>query len=354
MPSVELSFLVPPHASDEIGRLGPYRVLDILGVGGMGIVFQAEDSRLQRPVALKVMQPDMAKKEVHRVRFLREARAMARVDHPNVVPIYAVDECSGTAYFAMKLLKGATLWDTLNSRGGRLPLDEVLRIGREVAGALGAAHAQGLIHRDVKPTNIWIEERTQNTLLIDFGLARIVSADDLRVTNLGGVLGTVAFMSPEQANGEEVDHRSDLYSLGCVLYLASTGALPLPGKVATDEKGAAGRLGPEPPHVLDPALPRRFSDIVMRLLSKDRQGRPSDCTALIEQLKAATVADPAPEVAPVQLDAAVKAEPVQFDTGARMNPAQPSRRKWLIVWLVGLIVGAAVVAGIVWRSPGHP
>jgi serine/threonine protein kinase len=231
--TVEFTFLSKPREPDEIGRLGPYRVLSLLGSGSMGIVFKAEDSRLKRAVALKVMRPNYATKLEYRQRFLREAQATAKIDHPYVVPIYSAEECEGIPYLAMKLLEGHSLEERLKAQGAFLPLAEVVRIGEEVSDALTAAHAQGLIHRDVKPTNIWLEAGTDRVKLIDFGLARILD-DDLRLTGTGYVVGTPSYMAPEQANGEETDHRSDLFSLGCVLYRASTGVQPFPGQFAVD------------------------------------------------------------------------------------------------------------------------
>jgi eukaryotic-like serine/threonine-protein kinase len=280
---VEFSFLTPPLEPDEIGRLGPYRILSLLGSGSMGIVFRAEDSRLKRPVALKVMRPNYATKEEYRQRFLREAQATAKLDHPHVVPIYGVDEFGGAPYLAMKLLEGESLEERLKARGSWLPLAEVLRIGEEVSDALAAAHARELIHRDVKPTNIWLESGGDRVKLIDFGLARILD-DDLRLTGTGYVVGTPSYMAPEQANGDEVDHRSDLFSLGCVLYRASTGVQPFPGQFAVDVVAAVRTLDPKPPRGLDPTLPPSFSDLVMALLCKDPAGRPQSALAVRDTL----------------------------------------------------------------------
>jgi serine/threonine protein kinase len=281
---VEFSFLTPPIEADEMGRLGPYRILSLLGSGSMGIVFRAEDSRLKRPVALKVMRPNYATKEEYRQRFLREAQATAKLDHPHVVPIYGAEEFAGVPYLAMKLLEGESLEERLKARGPWLPLAEVLRIGEEVSDALAAAHASELIHRDVKPTNIWLETDGDRVKLIDFGLARILD-DDLRLTGTGYVVGTPSYMAPEQANGDEVDHRSDLFSLGCVLYRASTGVQPFPGQFAVDVVAAVRTLDPKPPRELDPALPPSFSDLVMGLLCKDPAGRPQTARAVRDTLR---------------------------------------------------------------------
>ena len=157
-PAPDYPFLASPQEPDEMGRLGPYRVLKVLGTGGMGVVFQAEDPHLRRLVALKVMRPSLAASaEFHR-RFLREARLAAAIDHEHIVTIYQVGEDRGVPFLAMQMLRGQTLEDRLERAGGRLPLAEVLRIGREIAEGLAAAHAAGLVHRDIKPANIWLEE----------------------------------------------------------------------------------------------------------------------------------------------------------------------------------------------------
>jgi hypothetical protein len=169
-------FLVPPQAPDELGRLGKYRILKILGAGGMGIVYKAEDSKLQRTVAIKVMLPGLAASASAGQRFLREAQAMAKVEHDNIVRIYQVDEDRGVPFMAMEFLKGEPLNERLD-REGKLPLDAVLRVGREIAAGLGAAHATGLIHRDIKPGNIWLEGPHHRVKILDFGLARAASQD---------------------------------------------------------------------------------------------------------------------------------------------------------------------------------
>ena len=165
-------FLAPAEGSDELGRLGPYRVLKVLGAGGMGIVFHAEDPQLQRPVALKVMKPALARDERHRERFLREARAAAALEHDHIVTIHQVGEDHGVPFLAMQLLRGETLEDRLQraeDASPPMPVPEVLRIGREIAEGLAVAHEQGLIHRDIKPANIWLENGAGRVKILDFG-----------------------------------------------------------------------------------------------------------------------------------------------------------------------------------------
>ncbi len=213
--------IMPPAASPgsqpEVGGVfGDYRVAAWLGEGGMGRVFRATDPVLRREVALKVMKPEAAARPQARERFLREARAMAALQHDHVIPIFQVGEVDGVPFLAMPLLQGEPLADRLK-RDKVLSPAEVLRLGREIAEGLAAAHAKGLIHRDVKPDNIWLEAGTDRVKLLDFGLARDPDPAD-GVTAERSLVGTPAFMSPEQASGLPLTHSTDLFSLGSVLY----------------------------------------------------------------------------------------------------------------------------------------
>ncbi|MEM7311939.1 MAG: serine/threonine-protein kinase, partial [Planctomycetota bacterium] len=214
--------LAPAQSDDEIGRLAHYRLLRILGVGGMGVVYLAEDTQLERMVALKILRPSLG--QAARQRFLLEARAAAGVEHDHVVTIYQVGEENQLAFLAMQWLDGETLEDRLE-REAKLPIAEVARIGRELALGLAAAHNQSVVHRDIKPANVWLEADRGRTRILDFGLARAVN-ENPQLTETGMIAGTPAYMSPEQARGEVVDQRSDLFSLGCVLYRMVTGQLP--------------------------------------------------------------------------------------------------------------------------------
>jgi serine/threonine protein kinase len=347
--NVEFSFLTPPQESDEIGRLGPYRILSLLGSGSMGIVFRAEDSRLKRSVALKVMRPNYASKEEYRQRFLREAQATAKLDHPHVVPIYGAEEFAGVPYLAMKLLEGESLEERLKERGPWLPLAEVLRIGEEVSDALAAAHARELIHRDVKPTNIWLETDGDRVKLIDFGLARILD-DDLRLTGTGYVVGTPSYMAPEQANGDEVDHRSDLFSLGCVLYRASTGVQPFPGQFAVDVVAAVRTLEPKAPRALDPTLPPSFSDLVMALLCKDPAGRPQSAREVRDALRDLRAAKGNASVRP-RFDNAAKPK---SDAQLTVPAAARSKLRWgtTLLLAVGFVAIGALLALVAFKLFG--
>ncbi len=281
--AVFATLLAPPQTADEMGRLGPYRILKTLGAGGMGVVFLAEDTQLGRLVALKAMLPAMAGTPANRQRFVREARAAAAVESDHIVPVYEAGEDRGVPYLTMQLLQGESLAKCLR-RLGKLPLAEVLRIGREAAEGLAAAHEKGLIHRDVKPANLWLEAPHGRAKLLDFGLARVVS-DRRHLTQTGAILGTPAYMAPEQAQAEGVDGRADLFSLGCVLYHMCTGAAPFqrPNIISTLMAIATHR--PPPLAELDPAVPPAFSELVDRLLAKDPAQRPQSARVLAEQLR---------------------------------------------------------------------
>jgi serine/threonine protein kinase len=284
-PPPDYPFLAPPQDPDELGRLGPYRVLKVLGTGAMGVVFQAEDPQLQRLVALKVMRPSLAASaEFHR-RFLREARLAAAIEHEHIVTIYQVGEDRGVPFLAMQLLHGETLEDRLKRVGGLLPLPEVLRIGREILEGLAAAHARGLVHRDIKPANVWLEQGRGRVRIVDFGLAR-GAEPDAQFTHAGTVIGTPAYMAPEQANGAVVDARCDLFSLGTVLYRAATGQAPFAGRDTLSVLSALATRTPVPPHRIVPSLPRLFSGLVMRLLAKDPADRPQSAREVVQAIEA--------------------------------------------------------------------
>jgi hypothetical protein len=275
-------FLSPPEAPGELGRLGGYRVLRVLGEGGMGVVFEAEEQRPLRRVALKVMKPELAGGEQARRRFLREGQAAASVEHERVVPIFRVDEADGVPFLVMPLLPGESLEARLK-REQRLPLTDVLRVGREAAEGLAAAHDKALVHRDVKPANVWLRQPGGSVVLLDFGLARPWQGPGL--TGSREVLGTLSYMSPEQAAGGPVDHRSDLFSLGCVLYRLCTGRLPFPGAGLLDstEGKALGRL--RPPVEVEASVPAALSELVMRLLAWKPADRPASAEAVAQALR---------------------------------------------------------------------
>ncbi len=287
--------LSPPESEDELGRLGGYRVQEVLGVGGMGIVFRAEDPVLHRTVALKVMKPAIASDAAARERFLREARGMAAVEHDHIVTIHQVGEERDVPFLAMPLLKGESLSARLQ-REGRLESGEALRITAEAARGLAAAHTQGLVHRDIKPDNIWLEEGTGRVKILDFGLARAVDAPS-EVTQSGQVLGTASYLSPEQASGETVDARSDLFSLGVTLYQMLTGRRPFdrPSLIATLKA-----IGADEPQRLDEAdseTPPGVLPLVGRLLEKNPESRFQTAEEVVQAIEDVRSTDERPRVA---------------------------------------------------------
>jgi predicted Ser/Thr protein kinase len=325
-------FLAPPQGPGEIGRLGAYRIVKVLGTGGMGVVFLAEDTQLQRYVALKAIRPALASREQTRERFLREARAMAAVKNDHVVTIHQVGEDRGVPFLAMELMEGQTLDERLK-RERRLPLADVLRIGRETATGLEAAHRRGLIHRDIKPSNIWLEAGSGRVKILDFGLAR-AAHDDSQLTQSGTVLGTPSYMPPEQAQDLPADHRSDLFSLGCVLYQACTGQLPFQGRDVMSRLLALATVSPSPPREVNAAVPTAVSELIVRLLCKDPAGRPESAAAVAEALAAAER----------ELAAAEPALPPPAVT----LPAARRRVPWR--WLIATAASGALLLAAIWAG----
>ncbi len=262
-------------------RLGQFLIVRELGHGGMGYVFEAEDEKLGRRVAVKVLTPELAHKPVAVTRFLHEARAAAAVEHENVVPILHVGEDAATPYIVMPLLRGESLQQRLK-REGILSIAEVNRVGREVAAGLGAAHARGLIHRDLKPANIWLDADTGRARLLDFGLARLAEGGDA-LTAPGKLVGTPAYMAPEQIDGR-ADARSDLFSLGATLYECATGRRAFSASTVVGVLNAVTGQHPPAPADLNPEVPAGLSTLILRLLAKDPAGRPPDCPAVAAAL----------------------------------------------------------------------
>ena len=284
----------PAAAASEVGCLGKYRVLRRLGRGGMGAVYLGFDPLLHRQVALKVMLPRFAAHAPSRERFFREARAVANVRSDHVVTIHDIGEEAGNPFFAMEYLRGQSLDDWLRT-GGTPAVAEAVRVAREIAAGLAAAHGRGLVHRDIKPGNVWLEEPARRVKILDFGLAKASAATtpEAEITRSGQALGTPAYMSPEQARGDPVDHRTDLFSLGVVLYQLLTGRLPFPGATAFEVLTRLAVHEPAPVRELNPAVPPRLAALVHRLLAKDPAGRPASADEVIRAL-AATDAPPQP------------------------------------------------------------
>ncbi len=279
-------FLAPPTAAGLMGQFGPYPVVRFLGAGAAGFVFEAFDEELDRAVVLKILRPELAANDEHRRRFVREGKAAAAVPSDYTVPIYAVGEHGGLPFLEMPLLAGESLQQRL-SRGGMLPVDEALEVARQTALGLADAHAVGLIHRDIKPANLWIEPEPgggiRRVRLLDFGLAR-QSQTAGHLTMRGAVIGTPHYMSPEQAQGDSLDHRSDLFSLGVTLYTLLTGSMPFTGSSVTAALVASAIKPHIPVGVVNPDVPPRVSALLDRLLAKRTADRPASAAEVAEEL----------------------------------------------------------------------
>jgi len=287
---------------------GRYRLERELGRGGMGVVYLARELRLERQVALKVLPPELARSPELRERFLREARTAAQLSHPNIVPIHHADETGGFAFFAMGFVDGETLADHIKSRG-RLSPAETVRILREAAWALAYAHARGVIHRDIKPENVMLERATGRVLVTDFGIARDTRASSL--TQEGHVLGSVHYMSPEQAVGDAIDGRSDLYALGVIGFQALSGQLPFsaaaPGAVlvmhATKPPPRLNEIAPD--------VPESLARVIDRALAKAPEDRHASGEALAAALASAMEAAPVTPAGGIAIDQVLSAEQAQ-------------------------------------------
>ncbi|QEG21917.1 protein kinase domain-containing protein [Mariniblastus fucicola] len=276
-----LGMLDSPSGHDSIGQIEHYRIEEVLGCGSTGVVFRAVDENLDRPVAIKVLRPTLG--DAARQRFVEEAKATAKLNHPNIVTIFHVGDSGPLAFIVMQWLPGETLEDRL-SRQSVLPSDTVRKLGTQIALGLSAAHQKGLVHRDIKPANLWITEEDQIKIL-DFGLVRMMD-ESPQLTCTGMIAGTPCFMSPEQSRGDELDARSDLFSLGCVLYQCLCGKLPFVSSNALATLQAIQRLQPESPASLEPTVDSDLSDLVMMLLEKSATRRPKTSRDLAIALEA--------------------------------------------------------------------
>jgi anti-sigma factor RsiW/tRNA A-37 threonylcarbamoyl transferase component Bud32 len=324
------------------GRLGGYVLLGPLGSGGMGIVFRAEDQVLKRRVGLKIIRPGLVASPEARTRFLREAQALAALEHDHIVTVFQAGEDNGVLFLAMQLLRGQTLQHRLDAAGGPLQTDEILRVGRETASGLAAAHARGLIHRDIKPANIWLEEARNaapgpggeggssaaagRVKILDFGLVQALAGEDVGGHTPGRLLGTPAYMAPEQAGGKPVDGRADLFSLGCVLYQMATGRRPFEADDLIGLLTSITLTDPPPLRGLNPGLPESLDRLIVALLAKKPVDRPPSAEAVVEAIRA-------------------------IEESRR---PRPSRRAWLIGTAAAALAGGIAVGAVGRWMPSPP
>jgi serine/threonine protein kinase len=347
--TVGLSSSILPTGAESV--IGHYSVVRKIGQGGMGAVYLAEDPKLGRKVALKTMKAELAANPLHRERFEREARAAAAVEHENIVPIWSIGEAAdGTPFIAMPFLQGEMLADRLK-RHPVSGLGLLLKVTREVADGLAAAHARGLIHRDIKPGNIWLEgdlsarnynDQVRRCKILDFGLARMAGPEDTQLTTTGVVMGTPAFMAPEQALGEQVDHRTDLFSLGVTLYRMATGQMPFHGATSMAVMIALTTETHAPISSLNPNLHPALTALIDRLLSKNPDKRPQSATEVaaaarqiakdIQNRNSARVPAPPPRQTLVETPGPVETPEPRWEVvtdsahGPGARPEHPSRK----------------------------
>jgi hypothetical protein len=333
-------FLQPPEEEDEIGRLGNYRVLRLLGEGGMGFVFLAEDFALRRQVALKVMKSEPNKPNRSK-RFFREARATAKLKHEHLVPIYHAEQLGDTVFYAMELLEGESLATRLG-RKAPIDVDEIIRIGREVATGLAFIHQQNLVHRDIKPANIWLEAPHGRVKILDLGLVRSLD-ENVALTRAGIVVGSLGFMSPEQARGEAIDIRSDLFSLGCVLYHLCTRVAAFQGNSAVALLTALATRRPRPVQELNPKIPQALAKLVKQLLAKDPNDRPESAEAVRDVLEG--IAHRSPTAESSRTADSGRAAPAHTKTRPREQTAKVPGTRWARIAMgAGSIIAAACIA----------
>ena len=337
-------------------RFGAYRLDGLIGRGGMGVVYRAEHVHLGRTVALKLLAPELGENEDFRARFLRESRIAAALDHPSVVTVYDAGDIDGILYIAMRYVRGTDLAAVLKGRAPLAP-NQALAIVEQVASALDAAHENGLVHRDVKPANVLIEG--ERCYLTDFGLTKQTTGPATALTRAGQYLGTPDYMSPEQAEGSDVDGRTDVYALGCVLYECLTGARPYPRD--SDVAVLYAHLREPPPRATEvrPELPRAIDAVIATAMAKDRDVRYATCGRLLAAARTAlsrpstttprptAVAEPPPTAAPERAVAApAPAEPSAPPARLRVHRRRRVPLPLLVAGAIGIAAAVAVVVAV--------
>jgi len=329
--------------------LGHYKILDKLGAGGMGEVYRAEDTTLKRQVALKVLPPDLAASQERLERFQREAESLAAVNHPNIVHVYSVEEDEGTHFLTMELVEGEPLSHLI--RTGGMPLERIFQIPIPLADALATAHEKGVIHRDLKPANIMVNDEGRVKVL-DFGLAKLRQEAEVPLatelpteplTEEGRIVGTIPYMSPQQVEGKPVDHRTDIFSLGVLLYETATGERPFQGDTGPALMSAILKDTPEPVSELKEDLPRHLGRIIHHCLEKNPERRiqsakdvRNELEALREELKNGSIA---------AASGAIPAAP---------RERLPAAFRWIVLFAVVVVLGAALSAFLWWRDSSAP